>query len=257
MISTPVPPGAIVVGVDGSPNSDLGLGWAIGEATRRGLPLHIIHAFSYGYPMTNNGIGDAVESLRHRADGVYKKGCRPGASCEPEAAHHLGRVAIRAGTNARGGIGGGGHCGGGRSWRECGTWVLMGSVSVQVAAHARCHVVVVRDSPSLAAAGAPVVVGVDGSALSTNAIAYAYAQASSRGVGLTVVHRGGWSVSREPRARPHGTSTGAQGSVLRGHRPQSQGSPRRLGRHRHLRRATAARSVGTRAHVADRCTEQA
>ena len=66
--------------------------------------------------------------------------------------------------------------------------VLMGSVSVQVAAHARCPVVVVRTTPPRAAAGAPVVVGVDGSALSTNAIAYAYEQASSRGVGLTVVH---------------------------------------------------------------------
>ena len=33
-----------------------------------------------------------------------------------------------------------------------------------------------------------MVVGVDGSALSTNAIAYAFDEASSRGVGLTAVH---------------------------------------------------------------------
>ena len=64
----------------------------------------------------------------------------------------------------------------------------MGSVSVQVAAHARCPVVIVHDTPAQAEAGAPVVVGVDGSEVSSSAIAYAYEQASSRGVGLTVVH---------------------------------------------------------------------
>ena len=38
------------------------------------------------------------------------------------------------------------------------------------------------------AADAPVVVGVDGSALSMNAIAYAFDAAATRGVGLTAVH---------------------------------------------------------------------
>ena len=64
----------------------------------------------------------------------------------------------------------------------------MGSVSVQVAAHAHCPVVVVHALPTPAPEAAPVVVGVDGSDSSTDAIAYAYEQASSRGVGLTVVH---------------------------------------------------------------------
>jgi nucleotide-binding universal stress UspA family protein len=64
---------------------------------------------------------------------------------------------------------------------------FMGSVSVQVAAHARCPVVIVHDTPAQDAS-APVVVGVDGSDVSSSAIAYAYEQASSRDVGLTVVH---------------------------------------------------------------------
>ncbi len=48
---------AIVVGVDGSPGSYLALDWAVEEATRRGLPLRIIHSFFYGYPMNQYRIG--------------------------------------------------------------------------------------------------------------------------------------------------------------------------------------------------------
>jgi nucleotide-binding universal stress UspA family protein len=188
MTSTPVPRGAIAVGVDGSPNSDLGLDWAIGEATRRRLPLHVIHACSYGYPMTNNGIGDAIEGLRHRAEGVCKKAVAHARRSNPELvitwdeppygpAPTLVGASEAADTVVVGARG-----------MSAARGVPMGSVSIQVAAHARCPVVVVRDRPARAVAGAPVVVGVDGSALSTNAIAYAYAQASSRGVGLTVVH---------------------------------------------------------------------
>jgi hypothetical protein len=80
--------------------------------------------------------------------------------------------------------------------------LLLRSISVQVASHARAPVVVVHDTS--APVGAPVVVEVDGLALSKDAIAYAYAyaQASSRGVGSTVVHGGGWSTSKAPRPRP-------------------------------------------------------
>jgi len=188
MTSTPVPPGSIVVGVDGSPNSALGLDWAIEEATRRGLPLHIIHAFSYGYPMTNNGIGDAIESLRHRADGVCRRAVAHARLTNPTLVVTWDESPFGPAPTLVGASEAAGTVVVGARGMSAARGVLMGSVSVQVAAHARCPVVVVRDTPSPAAARAPVVVGVDGSALSTNAIAYAYAQASSRGVGLTVVH---------------------------------------------------------------------
>ena len=45
MNSKPAPRRAVVVGVDGSPANDLALDWAVEEATRKGLPLHIIHGF--------------------------------------------------------------------------------------------------------------------------------------------------------------------------------------------------------------------
>ena len=188
MSTKPVPRGTIVVGVDGSPTSDLALDWAVEEATRRVLPLHIIHAFSYGYPMTDIGIGYAINGLRQLADRVRKDAvararragpdlvitwsepaCRP-APALVEASETADTVVLgaRGMSAARG--------------------VFMGSVSVQVAAHARCPVVIVHDTPAQTGAEAPVVVGVDGSEVSSSAIAYAYEQASSRGVGLTVVH---------------------------------------------------------------------
>ncbi len=187
MSSGPVPPGSIVVGVDGSPTSDLALARAVEEATRRVLPLHIIHAFSYGYPMTDLGMGYAINGLRQLADRVRKDAvtlarranpelvitwsqpaCRPApALLEAAALADTVIVGARGMSAARG--------------------VFMGSVSVQVAAHASCPVVIVHDTPA-PDAGSPVVVGVDGSDASSSAIAYAYEQASARGVGLTVVH---------------------------------------------------------------------
>src|SRR5674476_1053082 len=194
MSTKPVPRGTIVVGVDGSTTSDMALDWAVEEATRRVLPLHIIHAFSYGYPMTDMGYGYAITGLCQLADGVRRDAvgrahraspalvitwdepaCRP-APALVDASETADTVVVGArGLSAARGM-------------------FMGSVSVQVAAHARCPVVIVHDTPAKAA-GAPVVVGVDGSEVSSSAIAYAYEQASSRDVGLTVVHAWwpGWS----------------------------------------------------------------
>ncbi|QQQ74207.1 universal stress protein [Saccharothrix sp. 6-C] len=39
--------GPIVVGVDGTPTGDRALRWAMDEAARRGLPLHVVNAYSY------------------------------------------------------------------------------------------------------------------------------------------------------------------------------------------------------------------
>ncbi len=145
MSNRPIPRGTVVVGVDGSSTSDLALDWAVEEATRRALPLHIIHAFSYGYPMTDIGVGYAINGLRQLADSVRKDAvararragpdlvitwsepaCRPApalvAASETADAVVLGARGMSA---ARG--------------------VFIGSVPVQVAAHAACPVVIGRD----------------------------------------------------------------------------------------------------------------
>lgn len=184
----PAPRRSIVVGVDGSPTSDLAVDWAADEATRRKLPLHIIHAFSFGYPGTKVGFGHSVDSLRQLAQGVREDAFARARRASPELAITWDQPAygpapalvIASETAATVVVGARGM--------SPARGVLMGSISVQVATHAHCPVVVVHEMATPAPAGAPVVVGVDGSAVSTNAIAYAYEQASSRGVGLTVVH---------------------------------------------------------------------
>lgn len=188
MSTKPVPRGSIVVGVDGSPTSDLALDWAVEEATRRGLPLHILHAFAYGYPLTKIGIEYSIESLRQLADGVRKDSISRARRTNPELAITWSEPAVGAAPALVGASETAATVVVGARGRSASRGILMGSVSVQVAAHAHCPVVVVHDNPVAASAKAPVVVGVDGSAVSTNAIAYAYEQASARGVGLTVVH---------------------------------------------------------------------
>jgi nucleotide-binding universal stress UspA family protein len=41
--------GALVVGLDGSPDSERGLSWAVSEAVDRDLPLHLVHALPVLY----------------------------------------------------------------------------------------------------------------------------------------------------------------------------------------------------------------
>jgi len=187
MSSTPVPRGAIVVGVDGSPGSDLALDWAAEECSRRGLPLHIIHAFPDGHPMTNIGVGYAIGSLHENADSVRAAAVAHAHRASPKVVITWGDPVVGPASALVSASESADTVVVGVSGRNTGG-LLLRSVSVQVASHARAPVVVVHDTP--APVGAPVVVGVDGLALSKNAIAYAYAQASSRRVGLTVVH--GW-----------------------------------------------------------------
>ena len=180
---------AVVVGVDGSPGSDLALDWAVEEATRKGLPLRIIHSFFYGYPMTSIGLGYPIDDLSDLAIDVGATAVERARQTNPDLditweqpVHGRPAAALVSASETADTL-----VVGARGMSAV-RGVLMGSVSVQVAAHAHCPVVVVHELPTSAPATAPVVVGVDGSDSSTDAIAYAYEQASSRGVGLTVVH---------------------------------------------------------------------
>ena len=65
---------------------------------------------------------------------------------------------------------------------------LLGATSLEVAAHAAGPVVVVRENALPDASSRKVVVGVDGSPRSTEAVAYAFAYASAHGLDLTVLH---------------------------------------------------------------------
>jgi nucleotide-binding universal stress UspA family protein len=189
MSQQPAPAGSITVGIDGSACAGLALDWATAEATRRGLPLHIVHAFSYQYPMTSQGgMGFVIEGVREIAEELCQRAAARVQDAHPDlsvtwevSTYGAASALVDASRSARTVVVGARGISTARG-------ALMGSVSTQVAAHAHCPAVVIHDSQPTPAQDAPVVVGVDGSELSTNAIAFAFDEASSRGVGLTAVH---------------------------------------------------------------------
>lgn len=177
----------IVVGVDGSASALAAVKWAAEEASRHRVPLKLVHAFllpTRGYPeivLTGHEVREAFEQQGARWVDEAAAAARAAVpEVEVETAVVIDRSAaalIAASHGARlvvlGSQGLGGFSG-----------LLAGSVAVAVTAHGKCPVVVVRDEIRR---DGPVVVGVDGSATSEEAIAFAFAEASLLGAPLTAV----------------------------------------------------------------------
>ena len=185
MKSTPVPPESVVVGYDGSTGSDLALDWAVAEARRTTRPLHLVRASGRHDPRGFEPSAEldavttlAVEQVTAKAPELTVTG----QTREGSAAAVLVEASATAGTVVAGARGHGAFAS-----------VLVGSVSEQVATHAQCPVVVVRpESLERGSEAGRIVAGLDASERSVAALSYAYAQASSREVGLTVVHSWWW-----------------------------------------------------------------
>ena len=179
----------IVVGYDGSTHADEALVWAARAARRRHAPLRIVHVartFLDGYVIADRPsdltaqvggqvLADGIERLRAiDPDLEVTTQLEPQdsvAAVLTEASRNAGLLVV--GSRGRGGFAG----------------LLLGSVSVTVASHAHCPVVVVRTNPATAGVpGRPVVVGVDGSPASVSAVDYAFDQASRWGLPLVAVH---------------------------------------------------------------------
>jgi nucleotide-binding universal stress UspA family protein len=142
----------IVVGVDGSSHSDAALRWALREARAHGAALRVVTAWHYPYtadisgmaPITAAGmnVADDARKLQDKAlDDALLLEPFPGGSVDIERVVEQGSAArvlldaakgadlLVVGSRGRGGF----------------TGLLLGSVSHQVASHATCPVVVVRD----------------------------------------------------------------------------------------------------------------
>jgi len=185
----------IVVGIDLSGTSNLALDWAATEASRRGKPLVVVHTYSaVGYPTVRAGVPGAP--LPPDLDRVFRETALEACSeaAEKVRANHPGltvstvtstgspgEALVDASKEAALVVVGARGLGAVRG-------MVLGSVSTHVAAHAHCAVVVVHEAPTHSLIDARVVVGVDGSEVSAAAIRFAFEQADSRGVGLTVAH---------------------------------------------------------------------
>ena len=189
----------IVVGVDGSPTSHPALRWAAHEASTRHLPIHLVSAWNPSYDLDTLGLATAAveEHCGAVLDAAEREVLELDPSLTVTRTAYIGPATTALMSVSR-------HADvvvvGSRRLRPLSAF-LLGATSLEVTAHASCPVVVVRDDDATHATrattgqreGAPtgsgeVVVGVDGTSWSTDAIAFAFAYASSHGLPLTVLH---------------------------------------------------------------------
>ncbi|MCQ9131684.1 universal stress protein [Streptomyces hilarionis] len=179
----------LVVGVDGSDSSLEAVDWAVDEAARHHAPLRLLHAsrweryeggrpsFTSGRPsevvMADHIIASSAERARLRDPELKVSGevlPDDAASALLDAAP--ASFALVTGSRGRSGTLG----------------LLLGSVSLAVAARAACPVFVVRgDEPSRQGSHGRIVVGVADSADGSAAVRFALREAEARGCALRAV----------------------------------------------------------------------
>lgn len=186
----------VVVGVDGSPESDDALVWALEEGRLRNVPVRAVNAWHpSGAPQeveqlaALHSVADLRDRLRHEVDSgvravVDRTHATDVAVTSQVVYGHPGRELIRAagtdsllvvGTRGRGSLAGS----------------TLGSVSQSCVQYADGPVAVVRGHRPERRAGR-VLVGVDGSPRSVRALRFADEAARLRGASLLVVHA--WTV---------------------------------------------------------------
>ncbi len=185
--------GTVAVGYDGTLHSDVALAWAVRHAAAVGRPLLVIHAvgvpvsaFQVGY-----GISEDRSSLRMAGRAVLDHGLAKAQALDRgvELREHLalgpardvlrdaavGAQLLVLGSRGHGGV----------------AAYVLGSVGAGVAAMAPCPVVVAR-SPEHADPTSPyadqVVLGLDGTEMSQQALAHAFEYASWAQLPLSVLH---------------------------------------------------------------------
>lgn len=181
----------VVVGVDGSESAMRAVRWGAAEAARRRVNLVLVHAL--GIPGLYLGpwppdhevrdrLTERGEAFLHAAADIAREDAQVRVRTQVSR-YDSPDVLIDASRTARmvvlGASGRGGFLAG----------LALGSTAVKVCAHGHSPVVVVRgEEASARSAGAPVVVGVDGSPLSDAALGQAFEEAALRGAPLVAVH---------------------------------------------------------------------
>ncbi|WP_328681083.1 universal stress protein [Streptomyces sp. NBC_00322] len=179
----------LVVGVDGSESSLKAVDWAVEDAARHGLALRLVYAslweryegqtpaYSLGRP-TDEVLADSIVATAaeraHRRDPDVKVTT---AVLPEEAATALlteghNAFAVVTGSRGRGELAG----------------LLLGSVSLAVAAGASCPVIVVRGEAAAQSAGhGRILLGIGEAARGSGAVDFAFREAAARGCTLDAV----------------------------------------------------------------------
>ncbi|WP_458688420.1 universal stress protein [Nocardia tengchongensis] len=185
----------VVVGVDGSPGSEIAVLWAAALAASRGRGLHLIHGLDLARTVAVAGpyavvTPDAIAALRAKGQATLRRARDlvhdrypdlpvAGYLVNDSAAGALTELSERAYAVVLGATG------------NTGTLGHLGSTLLAVTAHAAGTVIVVRPDPEAGGTvhdSGPVVVGVDCGPVSEPALAAAFAEASERGADLVAVH---------------------------------------------------------------------
>jgi nucleotide-binding universal stress UspA family protein len=197
-MSTPVKHFGVVVGVDGSPASDVATCWAARDAALKNIPLTVVSVVTT--PMATYPPVPYPDSLGVRLEDRGRKAAAHAVKIAEDAIPTDRKVAVKSeivfstpaqalvkmsdeaemivvGSSGKGTLARG----------------VLGSVSSSVVRHANCPVAVIRDEDPLIPdpQHAPVLVGIDGSPASQLATEIAFDQASLRGVELIALHA--WS----------------------------------------------------------------
>ncbi len=169
-----IPSGTVVVGVDGSPSCERALEWAARHAVLERRQLTLAHGFDPVRPDGRDHLRRARERVREIAPDLAVHEALWPADPQVTLLDLAERAAlVVVGSRGRGPM---------RS-------VLLGSLGLALARRSRCPLVVVRPGHrGLVRHG--VAVGVDGSPGSRPAVEFAYEQASSYGLPLTLLHSG-------------------------------------------------------------------
>lgn len=191
-MSTRVPAGSILVGVDGSEAGSRAVRWATDQARLEHRPLVLVHATS---PLVGPWAGEPGFDTTRVLEAITKEGedlledtyaelhldedddlvvHRQFLQADPRQVLidlSLDAAMIVLGSRGRGAV----------------QSLLLGSVSVAVSQHASCPVVVMRPQDEVTARNR-IVVGATVARAHSQAVDFAYRQASLRSLPLTVLH---------------------------------------------------------------------
>ncbi|WP_285249216.1 universal stress protein [Pseudarthrobacter sp. efr-133-R2A-89] len=191
---------AIVVGYDGSEPAALAVRWAAREASRRKVPLHLVHCTLWPLLTKNLGPVPGIKDsgLQHAAEKTMQEGADHARRAAPDVEvltsllsgspnANLPRMSAGQEMLVLGSRGLGGFMG-----------LLIGSVSLEMAATASCPVAVIKPGGD---PDGPVVVAVDDSG-SPAALEEACTAAASAGARLVIIHvrtvPAGYRLVRDP-----------------------------------------------------------
>lgn len=178
----------VVVGVDGSSMSLTAVEAAATAAARRGAALRVVHAEAPVKPRLV--VPDPASEALVRRAAAHALGTAPGvvvttALVTGDVVHVLEAESQAAdlvvvGSRGRGAV----------------MSLLLGSTPVPLASHSHCPVMTVREEHRASSGAGPVVLGVDGSPDSDEAVGVAFAEAAQRRAELVAVHA--WQSDKDP-----------------------------------------------------------